>query len=643
MSAAPSQLDLICLGRAGVDFYAEQTGSRLEDVASFAKYIGGSSTNIACCSARLGLKTGLITRVGDEHMGRFIREQLQREGVDTQGVVTDPDRLTALVVLGIEDRDTFPLIFFREDCADLAIQAADLDADWIGTARALLITGTHLSQDGVHRASMAALDIARERGLKTVIDIDYRPVLWGLTGKGDGETRFIPDDGVTAHLQAVLARFDLVIGTEEEIHIAGGSTDTLTALRAVRAATDATIVLKRGPFGATVFDGPIPASIDDGVTVAGVTVEVMNVLGAGDAFASGFLSGWLRDAPLSECLLRANASGALVVSRHGCTPAMPTAEELEWYLAHRDEIARPDVDPELAYLHRVTTRRGDWPSLSVMAFDHRVQFTEMAEAVGADVARLPRLKALLLEAALAVIERRGLHGRAGILCDDVLGADTLDRATGREHPLWIGRPVELPRARPLQFERGRDVGTLIGSWPIDHVVKCLVFYSAADPIELREQQEARLLELWHAVCASGHELLLEIIPPEEALPVDRSVLDSVARLYALGVRPDWWKVPCMTRDGAQRLDALVAERAPHCRGIVVLGLDAPLDELAERFAAFRGLPRIKGFAVGRSIFGAPSREWLAGSLGDAGLRARCEANYEHVIDSWSSAMQGATQ
>jgi len=634
MTCSAPKLDLICLGRAGVDLYAEQIGSRLEDVGSFARYIGGSSTNIACCSARLGLATGLITRVGDEHMGRFIREQLQREGVDTAGVVTDPERLTALVVLGIEDRDTFPLIFFRENCADMAISPDDLDAEWIGSARALLITGTHLSRPGVHAASLAALDIARERGLRTVIDIDYRPVLWGLAGKGDGQTRFIADDGVSAHLQGVLDRFDLVIGTEEEIHIAGASTDTLQALRTVRACTAATIVLKRGPLGATVFEGTIPASLDEGVTVPGVTVEVMNVLGAGDAFASGFLSGWLREQPIEACLTRANASGALVVSRHGCTPAMPTGEELDWYLANQADIARPDTHPELNYLHRVTTRAGNWPALAVLAFDHRVQFEEMADECGASRDRLPALKSLLLDAALAVIERRDLHGRSGILCDDLIGADTLARATGRDRPLWIGRPVELPRSRPLAFERGQDAGTLIRAWPRDHVVKCLLFYSTDDEAGLREAQEARLVALWQAVCATGHELLLEIIPPPEPLSIGDSVLRSIERVFELGIRPDWWKVPCVQRSEAERLDALVGERTPHCRGIVVLGLDAPIEALAEGFRAFQGLPMVKGFAVGRSIFGAPARAWLTGDMDDAELTSALAHNFERVIDAW---------
>ena len=126
--AGGRSLELITMGRASVDLYGEQVGGRLEDMGSFAKYIGGSPTNTAVGAARLGLRAGLLTRVGNDHMGRFIREQLVREGVDVTGVLTDPDRLTALVILGIRDPDTFPLIFYREDCADMALNVEDVDS-----------------------------------------------------------------------------------------------------------------------------------------------------------------------------------------------------------------------------------------------------------------------------------------------------------------------------------------------------------------------------------------------------------------------------------------------------------------------------------------------------------------------------------
>ena len=228
-------LDIITIGRSSVDLYGTQIGGRLEDMGSFQKYIGGSPTNIACGTARLGLKSALITGVGDEHMGRFITEQLVSEGVDTRGVKIDPDRLTALVLLGIRDQDHFPLIFYRENCADMGLTADDIDPDFIREARAVVATGTHLSHPQTEAAVLKALTIARESGLKTALDIDYRPNLWGVAGHGEGESRFVESAKVTAKLQTTLHLFDLIVGTEEEFHIAGGTTDTIKALRAVRA------------------------------------------------------------------------------------------------------------------------------------------------------------------------------------------------------------------------------------------------------------------------------------------------------------------------------------------------------------------------------------------------------------------------
>src|ERR1700730_14526855 len=173
---APNRaLDVICLGRFAVDFYAQQIGARLEDVTSFAKYLGGSSANTAFGCARLGLKAALISRIGDDGLGRFLVETIAREGCDVSHVSVDPSRLTGAVVLGIKDRDTFPLIFYREDCADMAVAEQDGAEDFLATAKALLITGTHFSTSHVHHVSTTALDRARRNDARTVLDIDYRP------------------------------------------------------------------------------------------------------------------------------------------------------------------------------------------------------------------------------------------------------------------------------------------------------------------------------------------------------------------------------------------------------------------------------------------------------------------------------------
>jgi 5-dehydro-2-deoxygluconokinase len=179
MNAAVKRLDVICIGRVAVDLYAQQIGSRLEDVASFAKYLGGSSGNVAFGTAIQGLKSAMLARVGDEHNGRFLRETLNRAGVDTEYLITDKSRLTALVMLGIKDQETFPLIFYRDNCADMALTPDDISEEYIASSRALAVTGTHLSHANTRAAVLKALEYARRHGLRTALDIDYRPVLWG--------------------------------------------------------------------------------------------------------------------------------------------------------------------------------------------------------------------------------------------------------------------------------------------------------------------------------------------------------------------------------------------------------------------------------------------------------------------------------
>ncbi len=378
MAVTDNTIDLIAIGRSSVDLYGEQVGGRLEDMGSFAKYVGGSPTNTAIALARLGLRVGLLTRVGADHMGRFIREELVREGVDVRGVRTDPARLTALVVLGIRDRESFPLIFYRENCADMALCEQDLDDIGLSCTRAVLINGTHLSTPGVFAASVGAARRVKANGGRVAFDVDYRPVLWGLTAKDLGENRFVASTQVTECLQAVLPLCDLIVGTEEELCILGGSVDLLAAIRNIRAQTMATLICKRGARGCVAFAGDIPNTIESGLVVPGFQIEVLNVLGAGDAFMGGFLSGWLREATLEECCRLGNACGAIVVSRHGCAPAMPTRQELQLLLSTEGKRPSESFIEHLDHVHWASTRRHDYPELTVLAIDHRSLFEDLA-------------------------------------------------------------------------------------------------------------------------------------------------------------------------------------------------------------------------------------------------------------------------
>ena len=625
--------DLICMGRAAVDLYGEQVGGRLEDMLSFKKYLGGSPTNTAVGTARLGLKVAMLTRVGDEQFGRFARETLAAEGVDVSRVRTDPRRLTGLAFLGIKDRDTFPLLFYRDNCADMGISPDDYDVDFIASASALLLSGTHLSQATTYDVCSNVVALARAVGVRVVLDIDYRPVLWGLTSPGMGEQRFVPSQEVSNRLQAMIGLCDLIVGTEEEIRIAGGRDDTLAAVREIRNLTRATIVVKRGPTGCVVFDSEIPDSLEGGIKGIGFSVEVFNVLGAGDAFMSGFLRGWIRNESILKCCTYANACGAIVVSRHGCAPAMPSWEELQYFLHHGSHTRRLREDFPLEHLHRVTTRTTHWKELAVLAFDHRSHLEEVACRHGAASDRINLFKLLVAEGA-----RRGAEDRhnVGIIVDGKFGMEVLPSMTSTGW--WVARPVEMPGLYPLQFEAGSHLISEMRSWPAEHIAKCLVNYHPQDPAALRELQLGRLAELQHSALDTAHDFLVEIILPKDLPRKPITLPEALEQIYQSEVYPDWWKLqPPTTTEEWARLSEVIERYDPHCRGVLLLGQEVGEDALRQAFRLAAPFTVCQGFAVGRSIFARAAELWFADKIADKDVVTKVATRYRRLIQLWDSS------
>jgi 5-dehydro-2-deoxygluconokinase len=633
MSSAEPTLDVICIGRSSVDLYGGQVGGRLEDMSSFMKYIGGSPTNISIGCARLGLQSALITRVGDEHMGRFIRETVTREGVDASHVITDPNRLSALVILGIRNEDSFPLIFYRENCADMAICEDDIDPDYIASASAVLVTGTHFSTETVASASFKAMKLAREAGRKVAFDIDYRPNLWALGGHADGENRFAESAYVTAHIQNVLSHCDLIVGTEEEWHIAGGTTDTIAALQAARQITNAILVCKRGPLGCVVFEGEVD-TWDDGVSAPVREIEVFNVLGAGDGFMAGFLSGWLRDESLASCALYANICGALAVSRHGCAPSYPSQTELQHMVEIGSEEFALRKDRNLSQIHWATTRRKRVRQLLAFAFDHRSQFVDMAKENGCSEADISSFKLLALRTVETVARQ---YGDVGLLVDDRQGRKALQAAADLD--IWIGRPIEESGVFPMSFEEGPDLGSRLAEWPVNQCIKVLAPLRTDDPQDIIDYHERELVRLADACRGTGHEFLLEIINGRKDKPADPAqIIALMTRLYDLGVMPDWWKLePIADADFWSQAGDIVRANDPHIQGIIVLGKEATDTELAATFATARSEEMVRGFAIGRTIFGDAAKKWFSDQIDDDAAHDMMVATYSQLIDAWYHA------
>jgi 5-dehydro-2-deoxygluconokinase len=314
MTPPGAELEVLTVGRVGVDLYPEQIGVPLAQVRTFRKMLGGSPTNVAVAAARLGRRSAVITKVGDDAFGPYVRQALEEFGVDPARVGTDPDLRTPIVFCEIYPPDRFPLLFYREPKApDLNLRAEDVDLDEVRSVPLFWTTGTGLSQEPSRSTTLAAL-AARVEGI-TVHDLDYRPMFWPWR-----------DDAARLGREA-LRHATVAVGNLEEVSVVVGDLEPEAAAEALLELGPKVAIVKLGPRGVLARSG------EQRFVVPPIEIDVVNGLGAGDAFGGalchGLLSGW----ELERTVRFANAAGALVAGRLGCADDMPTAEEIEAVLA----------------------------------------------------------------------------------------------------------------------------------------------------------------------------------------------------------------------------------------------------------------------------------------------------------------------
>jgi 5-dehydro-2-deoxygluconokinase len=314
--------DVLAIGRSSIDLYAHEIGRTMADVRSFDAYVGGCPTNVSVGTRRLGLRAALLTAVGDDQVGDFVTAFLDREHVETRFIPRKQGRRTSAVILTIQPPDSFPLTFYRDNCADRALTIDDVARAPVRDSRVVFVTGTGLSHDPARDATFAAAATARAAGVPVVVDIDYRADQW------DSVSAF------SIQMRSLLRSATMAIGTEEELAAASGSPDVVRGAAALLESGIQALILKRGARGSTVFRPDAPPA-----DVAPFPIDVLNVLGAGDAFASGFLYGYLQGWPLERAARMGNACGAIVVTRHGCANFMPTLDEVSAFVAARGEPA----------------------------------------------------------------------------------------------------------------------------------------------------------------------------------------------------------------------------------------------------------------------------------------------------------------
>jgi 5-dehydro-2-deoxygluconokinase len=303
-------IDLITMGRVGVDLYPEQIGVPLAEVQTFAKSLGGSATNVAVAAARLGNRSAVITKVGDDPFGPYVRAALRGFGVDDRFVGTHPTLRTPVVFCEIHPPDHFPLLFYREPTApDMTVAADELDLDAIRAARVFWTTGTGLSAEPSRTATLTAL-AARDGGI-TVHDLDHREMFWHAA------------DSPRDWAREALRHATVTVGNREEVEVATGTSDPMDASAALLELGVELAIVKRGP------DGVLARTREELVELEPVPVEVVNGLGAGDAFGGALVHGLVHRWPLERTIRLANAAGAYVAARLACADAMPALEDIE--------------------------------------------------------------------------------------------------------------------------------------------------------------------------------------------------------------------------------------------------------------------------------------------------------------------------
>jgi len=314
--------DVLSIGRGSIDLYANEIGVPFADVKSFAAYVGGCPTNVSVATQRLGLRSALLTAVGDDLVGDFVLKFVNKEGIDTQFSKRKPGRRTSAFLLAIEPPDNFSIVPYRDNCADLEMTVDDIRSAPISETNALFITGSGLCRQPSRDATLFAAQQAKAHGTRVILDMDFRTELW-------------PDEREFGHaIGAILPLVNVILGTSDEFEkakqaVARDKRDMQNAESIFTVVPEA-VVMKRGAKSTLIFSGA--TEIQD---VPTFEVQVCNVLGAGDAFAGGFLYGYLKGWDLYRATRMGNACGAIVVTRHGCANFMPFEEEALRFVEER--------------------------------------------------------------------------------------------------------------------------------------------------------------------------------------------------------------------------------------------------------------------------------------------------------------------
>jgi 5-dehydro-2-deoxygluconokinase len=585
----PRSLDLICIGRSGVDLYADQLEVEIEEVQTFSKHVGGASASVAIGTSRLGLNVGLVSKVGKEPLGKFILKALREENVNTDYVGVDSDRLTGLSIFGIESSDQFSSICYRKDCAGMVLSLEDIPKGFFEKTKAVLLTGSHFSNPEIAQYSKEIARMAHEAQAQVILDIDYTSSLWKSAQLIDSEEYYEEslNSEVYDAIHEVFPFCNLIIGSQKELLLATNTRYLQTAIEVLQRRTKACVIEKNIEQGCCAY-----LSSDSAKKHEGFAVNVFNTLGVKNAFLSGFLRGWIESKSIEESMSWGNACGAIVASRKNSYLEMPYEEELQEFFRNQQTVSK------LQPVHRqimVANKLKKSKPCCLITFDHRDFFDQYLRNSEASFKDVEEFKALLAQSVISLQERYS-ELCIGAVVDQKYG--TKASLCLRNSNIWQARCIEQVNVKGISFIDKQESYALVKQWPSYCTVKALVKRTSS---ATHIQEVAALKNLYKACCEYGNPLIIEIV--SQADQEQEDLLNAMKLYYEKGIYPSYWKLPLIREMSFwNNCQNIIEEYDPYNQGILVLGEGKTANQLSNAFSSILDNSMVNGVALGRCFW-----------------------------------------
>lgn len=604
-------IDLIAMGRVSIDLYSEQFDGPLKNVQSFRKTIGGRAAKVALGISRLGLKACLLSCVSDDAMGNYVQQFLEKEQVDLRLLKKVKNHHTPLSMLGVNLSGQDAFVCYCENSADLEINQEQCRRDIFQQAKALLITGSLLPNTVIQDA----LHLAKELKMAVVFDLNFSENA---------------KPSVSSY-QKLFEKCDLIVGTEHEICTVGNNKDILLALNAIRKITSAAILVKTVNRGCEIFVG------DTGISLGfpGFAVEATNKVDVGDIFLSGFLRAWLKGEKWKVCAQYANAASAIVATRLDCIPAMPSFDELDYFIRHfrsNEQIMHDSYFSQLTIraMHRQVPKK----DLCILSFDHRWQFEQSCEEVGRDRTLISAFKSQVFSG-FKIAAKEFPEKQLGVLIDPIYGKEVLREAT--EMNIAVGVPIEAAGSFPLQWISEQPLYQQILRRPESWIVKVLWKYHPAMETGLKLRQLSQL-QLLCTVCRElGRRLMLEITIPSSFNTDGKEIAHAIEEVYQHRIYPSWWKIsPVKSLSEWQAITDMCFYYDPSSRIIISCGLHTANQDWSKQFKQFKRSKVASGFAVGRLVYWEFWQQLISGDLSLEEVPERVAEKFTSMLSTWET-------